>query len=65
MSKLFPQTAEFSGALYTPSRVEAEVFDLEIEGSLPASIHGAFYQVAPDPQYPPMLGSDIFSTAMA
>ncbi|MCK9799469.1 carotenoid oxygenase family protein [Pseudomonas sp. MAFF 302030] len=60
MSKPFPQTAEFSGTLYTPSRVEAEVFDLEIEGTLPASIHGAFYQVAPDPQYPPMLGNDIF-----
>ncbi|WP_454188810.1 carotenoid oxygenase family protein [Pseudomonas sp. ADAK2 TE3594] len=60
MTSQFPQTPEFSGALYTPSRVEAEVFDLEIEGSLPASIRGTFYQVAPDPQYPPMLGNDIF-----
>lgn len=60
MSIPFPQTPEFSGALYTPSRVEAEVFDLEIEGILPASICGTFYQVAPDPQYPPMLGNDIF-----
>ncbi len=60
MPNPFPRTPEFSGALYTPSRVEAEVFDLEIEGTLPASIHGAFYQVAPDPQFPPMLGNDIF-----
>lgn len=60
MSIPFPQTPEFSGALYTPSRVEAEVFDLEIEGILPASICGTFFQVAPDPQYPPMLGNDIF-----
>ncbi|WP_426139525.1 carotenoid oxygenase family protein [Pseudomonas sp. DWP3-1-2] len=60
MTNLFPETPEFSGALYHPSRVEAEVMDLEIEGALPAAIRGAFYQVAPDPQYPPMLGQDIF-----
>ncbi len=60
MTTLFPETPEFSGALYRPSRVEADVIDLEIEGSLPAAIRGAFYQVSPDPQYPPMLGQDIF-----
>lgn len=60
MSILFPETPEFSGALYRPSRVEADVMDLEIEGSLPAAIRGAFYQVSPDPQYPPLLGQDIF-----
>src|SRR3990167_8247039 len=56
----FPKTPEFSGALYTPSRVEADVFDLEIEGAVPEAIRGTFYQVSPDPQYPPMLGTDIF-----
>ncbi len=60
MTSLFPRTPEFSGALYTPSRVEADVNDLEIEGVLPDSICGTFYQVAPDHQYPPMLGTDIF-----
>lgn len=60
MSTLFPQIPEFSGALYAPSRVEADVFDLEIEGTLPDSILGTFYQVSPDPQYPPMLGNDMF-----
>ncbi|HDR9879868.1 TPA: carotenoid oxygenase family protein [Burkholderia cenocepacia] len=59
MSMLFPTTPEFVG-LYEPSRVEADVVDLEVEGSLPESIKGVFYQVAPDPQYPPMLGADIF-----
>lgn len=34
--------------------------DLEIEGTLPAAIAGAFYQVSPDPQFAPMLGQDIF-----
>ncbi|WP_440813674.1 carotenoid oxygenase family protein [Pseudomonas syringae] len=60
MTTLFPKTPEFSGPLYTPSRIEADVFDLEVEGTLPHSIRGVFYQVAPDPQYPPMLGTDIF-----
>ncbi|MGN2413004.1 carotenoid oxygenase family protein [Pseudomonas syringae] len=60
MTTLFPKTPEFSGPLYTPSRIEADVFDLEVEGTLPGSIRGVFYQVAPDPQYPPMLGTDIF-----
>ncbi|WP_024674465.1 carotenoid oxygenase family protein [Pseudomonas syringae] len=60
MTTLFPKTPEFSGPLYTPSRIEADVFDLEVEGTLPDSIRGVFYQVAPDPQYPPMLGTDIF-----
>ncbi|MDY7067355.1 Lignostilbene-alpha,beta-dioxygenase isozyme I [Pseudomonas extremaustralis] len=60
MNSPFPNTPEFSGALYTPSRVEADVFNLEIEGAVPEAIHGTFYQVSPDPQYPPMLGTDIF-----
>lgn len=60
MTTLFPETPEFLGALYHPSRVEADVLDLEIEGTLPAAIRGAFYQVSPDPQYPPMLGQDIY-----
>ncbi|MFJ2689109.1 carotenoid oxygenase family protein [Pseudomonas sp. NPDC087336] len=60
MTTQFPQTPEFSGSLYYPSRVEVDIFDLEIEGTLPAVINGAFYQVSPDPQYPPMLGEDIF-----
>lgn len=60
MNNRFPPTAEFSGPLYSPSRIEADVLDLEVEGNLPDSIRGVFYQVAPDPQYPPMLGSDMF-----
>ncbi|WP_343666531.1 carotenoid oxygenase family protein [Paraburkholderia tropica] len=59
MSSQFPSTPEFVG-LYQPSRVEADVTDLEVEGTLPDCISGVFYQVAPDPQYPPMLGNDIF-----
>lgn len=60
MAKLFPNTPEFTGALYTPARFEGEVFDLEIDGKVPEEIDGTFFQVAPDPQYPPMLGEDMF-----
>ncbi|MBW8300511.1 MAG: carotenoid oxygenase family protein [Hydrogenophaga sp.] len=60
MTKLFPNTPEFTGALYTPARFEGEVFDLEIDGKVPEEIDGTFFQVAPDPQYPPMLGEDMF-----
>ncbi|MEN0613896.1 carotenoid oxygenase family protein [Klebsiella indica] len=59
MSLQFPDTPEFTG-LYKPSRVEASIVDLEVEGTIPEAINGTFYQVAPDPQYPPMLGNDIF-----
>lgn len=60
MTKLFPNTPEFTGALYTPARFEGEVYDLEIDGKVPEEIDGTFFQVAPDPQYPPMLGEDMF-----
>ncbi|SHG52819.1 carotenoid cleavage dioxygenase [Kaistia soli DSM 19436] len=60
MTVPFPAEPEFSGALYEPARFEGDVFDLIVEGNLPATIDGVFYQVAPDPQFPPMLGQDIF-----
>ena len=59
MSMTFPDIPEFTG-LYKPSRVEAYVFDLEIEGVVPPEINGTFFQVSPDSYYPPMLGKDIF-----
>lgn len=38
-----------------PSRLyklEADVRDCEVEGTIPADLNGAFYRVGPDPQYP-------------
>ncbi|WP_305664081.1 carotenoid oxygenase family protein [Frigidibacter sp.] len=60
MTHPFPATPEFSGSLYRPSRFEGSVFDLEVEGQVPESLNGTFFQVAPDPQFPPMRGNDIF-----
>ncbi|HTX24349.1 MAG TPA: carotenoid oxygenase family protein [Steroidobacteraceae bacterium] len=59
MSKPFPQSMDFSG-YNEPSRVECEIFDLLVEGTLPEEIHGSWYQSVPDPQFPPMLGEDTY-----
>ncbi|WP_417320079.1 carotenoid oxygenase family protein [Emcibacter sp.] len=54
----FPDTMSFTG-FNTPSRIEADIVDLDIDGEVPAEMNGAFYRVQPDPQFPPKLGDDI------
>jgi carotenoid cleavage dioxygenase len=57
MTKSFPETFDFSG-FNEPSRVECEIFDLEIEGAVPKEINGAWFRLTPDHAFPPMLGHD-------
>jgi carotenoid cleavage dioxygenase-like enzyme len=59
MTARFPSTPTFLG-FDAPLRFEGDIYDLEIIGEVPKEIDGAFFRVAPDPQYPPMLGDDIF-----
>ena len=54
----FPATPAFTG-VNEPRRIEAEVLDLEVEGSVPVELDGTFYRCGPDPRYPPRLGDDI------
>ena len=54
----FPDLPIYSG-FDRPGRIEADVFELEVEGSLPVDLEGTFYRVAPEPQFPPLLGDDI------
>jgi carotenoid cleavage dioxygenase len=54
----FPDTPSFTG-FNTPSRIEADIADLDVVGAIPAELNGAFYRVQPDPQFPPRLGDDI------
>jgi carotenoid cleavage dioxygenase-like enzyme len=54
----FPSTPSFTG-FNTPSRIEADIANLDVEGAIPGEIDGAFYRVQPDPQFPPRLGDDI------
>lgn len=58
MSNLFPNTPTFTG-FNEPRRIEGEVYDLEVEGELPAELNGSFYRCGPDPRFPPRLGDDI------
>lgn len=58
MSFLFPHTPTFTG-FNQPRRIEANIFDLEIEGEIPAALDGAFFRCGPDPRYPPRMGDDI------
>jgi carotenoid cleavage dioxygenase len=55
----YPDRAIYQG-FDRPSRIEADVSDLEVEGRVPEDIDGAFFRVGPDPQYPPRLGDDIY-----
>ena len=59
MSKRFPDTPAFSG-YDRPSRIECDVFDLEVDGELPREINGSWYRCGPDPQFAPFLGDDIY-----
>jgi carotenoid cleavage dioxygenase len=59
MTTAFPTSFDFTG-YNAPSRIECDVYDLVIEGQLPAEINGSWFQSVPDPQYPPLLGHDTY-----
>jgi len=40
------------GDPFARSRAEIDLYDCEVEGTLPADLDGVFYRVGPDPQYP-------------
>jgi carotenoid cleavage dioxygenase-like enzyme len=54
----FPDSPMFAG-VNAPSRIEADVTDLEVEGELPPELDGAFYRVAADHQFPPRFANDV------
>ena len=58
MTQLFPKTPAFTG-FNEPRRLEADLYDAEVEGELPAALAGSFYRCGPDPRFPPRLGDDI------
>jgi len=59
MTLAFPKTPNFTG-WNAPVRAELDLSDLEVIGRIPPEMHGSFYRVGPDPQYPPRAGDDIF-----
>ena len=54
----FPQTIHFIGT-NTPRRVEMSVRNLEVEGTIPADVEGAFFRAVPDNAHAPMFPDDI------
>jgi len=59
MTRPFPQTMDFSG-YNAPSRIEADIYDLEVVGEIPAEINGRWYRATPDPQYPSSIEDDTY-----
>lgn len=58
MSHGFPANSITFCGIMRPSRVEADVADLEIEGEIPLDLDGALIRVGPDNRFPPKLGDD-------
>ncbi|KAF2455729.1 carotenoid oxygenase [Lineolata rhizophorae] len=54
----FPNTVAFAG-FNKPSRLEGDIFDLEVEGTIPVDIDGTFYRIQPDHRFPPVFEDDI------
>lgn len=54
----FPDTIHFIGS-NKPRRMEVSIRDLEVVGSIPPEIDGAFFRAVPDNAHPPMYEDDI------
>ncbi|MEC3948092.1 carotenoid oxygenase family protein [Sphingobium sp. HWE2-09] len=54
----YPQTIHFTG-LNTPVGIEWSVRNLDVVGTMPAEIDGAFFRAVPDPAHAPMFADDI------
>ncbi len=59
MHTTFPDTPVFSGYA-APVRIETHIPDLEVIGTIPAELEGAFIRNSADHAYPPMFANDIF-----
>ena len=55
----FPDHVVFRGYA-APVRIEADVYDCEVDGIIPTELNGSYYRNSADHQYPPLHGSDIF-----
>jgi carotenoid cleavage dioxygenase-like enzyme len=54
----FPQTIHFIGT-NTPRRMEVSLRNLDVEGTIPAEVEGAFFRAVPDNAHAPMFDDDI------
>jgi carotenoid cleavage dioxygenase-like enzyme len=54
----FPQTIHFIGT-NAPRRMEVSLRNLDVEGTIPAEVEGAFFRAVPDNAHAPMFDDDI------
>lgn len=59
MTREFPKVPTFSG-FEAPVRADADIFDLEIAGTVPPEIAGTYYRCGPEFQYPPFRNNGVF-----
>jgi len=59
MTTPFPDTPDFGG-FNAPSRIECDICDLVVEGTVPGEINGSWYRLTPDPQFPPRHADDTY-----
>lgn len=52
MARFNRNDPQLAGTLL-PTRIEADLFDLEVDGEIPKSINGTFYRNTPEPQVTP------------
>ncbi|MCO4878964.1 carotenoid oxygenase family protein [Paraburkholderia caribensis] len=55
----FPSLPQFTGQ-NAPSRLQCDLSDLDVEGTLPPALEGTWYRCGPDPQHPPMFDDDLY-----
>lgn len=55
----FPDTPVFRGYA-APVRIEGDVADLVVEGTIPAALNGIYIRNSADHQYPPLFDNDLF-----
>ncbi|KAK6373277.1 transcriptional regulatory protein rco1 [Exophiala oligosperma] len=54
----YPDTPVFQG-FNKPCRLEGDIYELEVSGTIPSEINGTFYRVQPDHRFPPIFEDDI------
>jgi carotenoid cleavage dioxygenase-like enzyme len=55
MTTPFPKSPTFL-TIDEPFRFEGDLYDLEVEGRIPAGLDGTFFRVGPDQAFPPKMG---------
>lgn len=61
MPEAFHPIASFGGRFMTPMRFEADVFECEVIGEVPAALNGALYRTGGDRAYPSLEGDVIIN----